>query len=150
MSFGDQTSLRRKMLGTTTVASKVEFDDSLLGPSATRLLLSVANHSAKASATYYWKWLAQYLKDYSLSLRELTHRLRARGTIVLVAQDSHYKDIRIDLPLISIEIMLHNGWRLERSYDFALSTTMAGVNRGTHRYRDEFSACERVLVFNRR
>jgi hypothetical protein len=67
-----------------------------------------------------------------------------------VVQDSYYKDIRIDLPGITVDLLQMRQWTLARSYVFPLRTTMAGINRGTRKYRTNFSATEQVLIFTRK
>lgn len=148
-SEASQDALRRRMLGTTTVPGSLSVAADDLGGTATELLERVSNHTAKASHSYYWKWLAQYLVDYAKSLAEIARTLRGGGSAVLVVQDSYYKDIQIDLAKITQEIFALHDFQLAQSYQFRLSTTMAGVNRSTRRYRNEFSATEQILVFDR-
>jgi len=149
VSLTEQDNLRRRMLGTTTVPSAVVLDLASLGPTASELLDTVKLHRAKASRTYYWKWLAQYLAGYSASLTQITIHSAPSALCAVVVQDSHYKDILIDLAQISVELLELNGWRKLHNYSFHVATTMAGVNRGTRQYRDDYSATEQVIFFEK-
>lgn len=145
----EQDKLRRRLLGATTVPSVLRVDSGKIGPTALRLLTDVWSHSAKASRTYYFKWLAQYISDYASCLAELTSRCQRESSMVLVVQDSWYKDIRIDLPQITREMLGALGWTAVENHRFHLPVTMAGVNPGSRQYRHEFSATEDVLIFRR-
>ncbi len=149
LSAGEQSALRRVLLGTTTVPASPPSASSL-GLAAIRLLDGVKAHDSKASATYYWKWLAQYLVGYATSLAEIARTASSTGTIGLVVQDSFYKDIHIDLAALTEEALQSQGWRLERSYVFPSRRTMAQINPRAEAYRNGHTPQESALFFRRR
>ncbi|MCH8814263.1 MAG: hypothetical protein IH957_04075 [Chloroflexi bacterium] len=144
-----QHILRRNLLGATTVPGAVNVEAEDLGITARSLLDEIRHHSAKASSTYYFKWLAQYLVAYARSLKQLSQRADPTASMVLVVQDSHYKDVRIDLAGITKDLLAMHGWNLTDAQSFHLPVTMAGVNPGSRQYRTDFSATEQVLFFGR-
>ncbi len=150
ISLHSQNHLRRLLLGATTVPTEVNIDSTKLCPASLSLLRDVWSHSTKASRTYYFKWLAEYLVGYSESLTEITRRTTSDAALVLVVQGSCYKDVRIDLPMITKELLDTQGWVLLRTYSFISPVTMAGVNPRSRAYRTDFSATEQVLVFSKR
>ena len=143
----EQASLRRKLMGTTTVPSREPSVVPAAGQAAQRTLEAVRNHPSKASSTYYAKWLAQYLAGYASSLSELSRITAPNGTIGLVLQGSFYKDIPIDLPNITTDMLAGLGWNLFRSYEFQPRRSMAHINPRAIAYRDGGGPCEQALFF---
>jgi hypothetical protein len=82
-------------------------------------------------------------------MREIGRVLRSDGKCVVVVQDSYYKNLHNNLPVILTEMALSNGLATEGRRDFPLSRTMAGINPGAKDYRDSFGATESVLVLRK-
>ena len=148
LSATEQSALRRELLGTTTVPASAPAV-AWLGTTAVQLLDSVKAHSSKASATYYWKWLAQYLCGYAASLAQLARTASPTGTIGLVVQESFYKEIHIDLPTLTKEALQIEGWALRRSYTFPSRRSLAQINPRAEAYRDGHSPVESAIFFRR-
>lgn len=148
ISLEDQDDLRRQMLGTTTVPRSLALDAQSLGDLAVRVLDNVSHHTSRASSTYYWKWLAQYFNGYADSMAEITRLMSPGATMAVVVQDSYYKNIHIDLPAITAEMGKLNGLELTREYDYCVPRTMAGINTRSRKYRNTFSAMEKVMIFS--
>ena len=142
-----QAVLRRRLMGTTTVPPTEPYVGTAAGPNAHRTLAAVRSHASKASSTYYVKWLAQYLDTYTASLEQLSRSAAPRGTIGLVVQGSYYKEILIDLPAITIEILASLGWRLVRSYDFGFRRSLAHINPHATAYHGGTAPSEHALFF---
>jgi hypothetical protein len=68
---------------------------------------------------------------------------------MLVVQDSYYKDVLNNLPLIFAEMAANVGWGLVRRLDFPVARTFAGIHPETRRYRQNFDAIESVLSFRK-
>lgn len=150
----DLKELRNKMIGTPTIDSRreisTEIPNSLWGETCSSFLKSVTNHTSKASESYYLKYFTQYFFLIHQSLIELNRVLKSKGICVLVVQDSYYKDIHNDLATIFTEICYELGWTLSHQVCFPVKRTLAGINRGTQKYRKTFGATESVLFFKKR
>ncbi len=150
LAAGEQSALRRELIGTTTVPPV----ETTLTPEASPIVQStldaVRNHPSKASATYYVKWLAQYFDAYAASLAQVAHVTAPLGTIGLVVQGSYYKEIYIDLPKITSKILEGLGWREIRSYDFRPRRSLAQINPRATAYRDGAAPSEHALFFRSR
>lgn len=142
-------SLRRDLIGTSTVPSSVPEPQTMWGETCLSLLDDVMHHPSKASRTYYYKNHVQYFDSMFRSLAELSRVLRVGGVCVLVAQDSFYKDIYNDLAGMFIEMGSNLGLQLRRREDFQQSRTMAGINPSARAYRGKFDAIESVLCFEK-
>lgn len=139
--------LRERMIGTPTINKVLHYDSEAWGSTCSRLLSLVQDHPSKASSTYYIKYYRQYFASIYASLGQIDRALKASGRCVLVVQDSYYKDVRIDLPLIFIEMANELGWDLHKRVDFHVKRTLAGINPEVKQYRDVFQATESVLWF---
>ena len=139
--------LRRRLMGTTTVPRDETALAPEVGSTAQRTLDSVRNHPSKASATYYAKWLAQYLDAYATSLAQVGRVTDCRGTIGLVVQGSYYKELHIDLPEITQDILQGLGWRPFRSYVFRARRSLAQINPRAVAYRNGAAPMEHAIFF---
>lgn len=141
--------LRDMMIGTPTI-SKMRYSGGVAwGPTCSRFLSAVQNHSSKASSTYYLRYYRQYFASVFSSLNEIDRVLKRGGQCVLVVQDSYYKEIKNNLPRVFIEMATLIGWTLEAKKPFRVNQTLAGVNPDVKAYRTTFHATEWFLVFSK-
>lgn len=143
----DVDALRRRMLGTTTVPRETSGVQKSWGATCLSTLERVTSHASKASKTYYRRNLIQYFDGLSRSCSEIARVLSTRGTLVLVVQDSYYKDVHIDLPAIVEEMAGKRGLVRKARQDFQIAQTRAAVNTRAKQYRAAASATESVLSF---
>ena len=141
--------LRRELVGSATVPKVIPRTSEKWGSTCLGFLETLRQHTSKASATYYYKNHLQYFRSLSASIQEISRVLKPEGRCVLVVQDSYYKDLHNDLPVMLAEMATSRGLALEERCDFPLSRTMAGINPGSKGYRVSFSATESVLVFGK-
>jgi hypothetical protein len=141
--------LREKMIGTPTIDKNQNYDSHAWGKTCSHFLSAVKRHPSKASSTYYLKYYRQYFASVFASVREIDRVLKRSGRCVLVVQDSYYKDVRIDLHRIFIEMAKGLGWSLKQKVDFHVKQTLAGVNPEVKPYRQTFQATESALVFSK-
>lgn len=152
LGFGAESGfeeLRRGLIGNTTVPKAAASVSEAWGGTCQGFLNSLKEHCSKASATYYYKNHMQYFDSMSRSISEIGRVLKPGGRCVLVVQDSYYKDLHNDLPLMLTEMGVLSSLILGERMDFPLSRTMAGVHPGTKEYRSFFGATESVLVFQK-
>lgn len=142
-------SLRHQMIGTPTVGKPSKYDDRAWGQTCRDFLAEVRRHPSKASATYYTKYYHQYFSGVAASLSELYRVTRRGGRCVLVVQDSFYKEIHNNLPLIFSEMATVCGWRLQERFDFHVKSTLACVNPDVKAYRKTFQAMEAAIIFTK-
>lgn len=139
--------LRRTLTGTTTVPKDCDAIDSAWGPTCTAFLQAVKAHNSKASAGYYLKSHARYFRDLSASICDLRRVTAPDGTVVLVIQDSHYKEIHNDLPTIAVEMAKRSGFSHVVSRHFPLTRLIAASNPKVRKYRvGSITATESVVV----
>ncbi|MBO2010898.1 hypothetical protein [Hymenobacter negativus] len=142
-------TLRRKLIGTTTVPSIQPFISEQWGQSCNMFLTKLKYHSSKASATYYLKNHVQYFDSLFKSISEISRVLKKEGNCVLVVQDSYYKDIHNDLPKIVSDMAYGVGLSHINSVGFLANNNMAEINPGSKKYRSSSTATESVLFFQK-
>ena len=147
MSANELRALRTEMIGTPTIASDARQPDEDWGPTANALISQVSRHPSRASGTYYRNYFLQYFASMSQSMKELRRVLTSNGQAVIVVQDSFYKDVHIDLPVVMQEMGASAGFSLQQRTDFEIATTKAAVNRKARLWRSTFTATETVLHF---
>lgn len=140
--------LRHGLIGTATVPKVAPSQSTGWGGTCQKFLSDLRTHTSKASATYYYKSHLQYFQALDRSMSEIARVLKPGAECVLVVQDSYYKDVHNDLPLILTE-MVKMGLTPKGRRDFQLSRTLAGIHPGTRGYRSSFGATESVLVFQK-
>jgi hypothetical protein len=138
--------LRDRLIGTLTITPEETFDS--FGPTANQLLQKVKAHTSRASDTYYARFFHQYLTSMNLSLKEISRTMASEATAVIVVQDSYYKEIHVDVPAMISEFAQAQGWIVADRTDYKVPTR-ASMNTRARQYRDDRSAVEAVLVFNK-
>lgn len=140
----DIEHLRRKMLGTPLTEGGLSVTPRW-GSSATQFVEKASSHDSKAANTYYRNYYLAYLRDLYLSLEAICKATKATGTVALVVQDSYFKEIHFDLPLIVSEMGESLGRSRER-LDFRVNRTKAAINPRSRAYRQTFSATESLVL----
>ena len=141
--------LGRRMIGSTRVPAAEITRNVQWGPTCGRLLRAVKKHPSKASAGYYYKTHLDYFDKMHASLTSLSGALKDGGRMVLVVQDSYYKDVHNDLAAIITEMGKTAHLHLRRREDFQIHRSMAHVNPHSRAYRKSIGAVESVLCFQK-
>jgi hypothetical protein len=141
--------LARQMIGSTRVPADEIAVSPMWGRRCREFLESLRNHPSKASAGYYYKTHLDYFDKITRSLSRMTHALKPTGRIILVVQDSYYKDLHNDLPSFITEISEANGLRMRRRVDFCMNRSMSGINPRTRLYKRTPGSVEAVLCFSK-
>jgi len=142
--------LRDRLLGTTSISLRRTFEPPReWGRCCLNTIRQISRHPSKASDTYYLKTFLQYFSGLSDSLRELDRVTTSDGAIALVIQDSYYKNIHVNLPLIVTEMAQRMHWYLDKKQDYTVRSTLAASNPKVRSYRDDFTAIESVLIFRK-
>ncbi len=143
----DFVDLRRRMTGGPVISPIQNLPDDSWGHACLDLLKQVKSHPTKGSEGYYYKLFVQYYGSIRRSLEEINRVLVANGHCVLVVQDSHYKEIHVDVARYIAEMALDLNWSLEKRLDFDTRQVMARMNPKAKKYRAHTGATESVLWF---
>ncbi|WP_133806012.1 hypothetical protein [Kribbella caucasensis] len=138
-------SLRDAMIGTPTMGMKIE--SQTLGENVDRFLHAVASHPSYASVGYYEPNFRRYFEGMSHSLAEIDRVVKPGASVVLVVQDSRYKDIHLDLAAALTDIGTSLGWRLSGRKDFRAVRSIAHLNPKTSEANRAIKPTESVLLY---
>ncbi|MEQ1515436.1 MAG: hypothetical protein ABL931_02980 [Usitatibacteraceae bacterium] len=139
--------LGRKMIGSTRVPKSLIEPTSLWGETCIEFLNAVQKHPSRASESYYYPTHLDYFNKMAHSLARLKVAMKPNALVVLVVQDSHYKELLNDLPQITGEMGANIGLKLVRRVDFSLQRSMAGINPYSKVYKRRPGSLEAVLCF---
>ncbi len=139
-------TLRDSMIGTPTIHVGPSHPSPDWGATAQAIIDAVSSHPSRASQTYYRAYFLQYMDSMHASLGELRRVLSPQGAAIIVVQDSHYKEVHIDLASVIIDMAGMVGFGKALRVDFPLSSTKAAINRGTRKWRATFGASESVIT----
>ena len=142
-------SLRRSLMGTTTVEKSMGEIDERWGSTCCRFLEAVRKHPSKASSTYYLKSHVQYFRELFSSIEECGRILGSQCTAVFVVQDSEYKGIRNDLASIAVEMFESVGLESVGRSDFEKRISMRSLNAASRMYASGSPPVESVLTFKK-
>jgi tRNA G10 N-methylase Trm11 len=102
--------LRDLLIGTVVVPPRTYQASPSWGSTCKKMLERVKSHSSKASSSYYFSTLVGYFRGLGRSLQQVRRVLKKKGQLVIVTQGSYYKNIKIDLPKITSEMLTHLGF----------------------------------------
>jgi SAM-dependent methyltransferase len=139
--------LRDRTMGTSTVRPTRPGPLLEWGPKCLTFLDAVEAHPSKASSTYYVKTHKQYFDDLFRSLAEISRCTKRAGKIVIVVQDSSYKDLHIDLAGIVVEMGTWLQWECVAQQDYPVKRTMRQINTRSLAYRRDSTCHESVISF---
>ena len=139
--------LRRLSTGSPVIRKPSSSLASLSSENARRLLRRIASHHSKGSRSYYHPWMKIYLSDLQRGLQETARVVNPPGSIAIVVQDSHYKEIPVRLQEIVVEMMDAEGRSLVHRNDFAVKHHRAWMNPRAARHLAVRRNKESLLVF---
>lgn len=140
-------AIREQLIGAVKLGSSYLAEPTL---SISRSLLNrIEEHPSKASRAYYKKYFSNYLKRYENSMQELSRVTSSGGSILLVVQDSKYKEVHLDLAAITVHALSEYGFRLSDRKDFFCGLSMRGLNVRAAKYSADWKPRESVLLFRR-
>jgi len=140
-------SVRNRMIGTPTILPFDILSDPEL-PLLDDLLKRIKGHETKAAQTYYYKTYMQYFTSMHESIAELNRVLRRRSFVTMVLQDSWFKDVHIDLPLLISEMFRIYGFELASITTEKSTYNMKHINTPSKNY-GEHANSESVITMKR-
>jgi hypothetical protein len=141
--------LSRRMIGSVRVPPHDIIVSPTWGETCSRFLEKVFAHTSKASSGYYYRTHLDYFDKMSRSIAMQTKALKRGHNAVFVVQDSYYKEIYNNLPVMISEICRNNGLALIRRKDFHVGRTMAASHPYARDYKKGTTAIEAVLCFQK-
>jgi hypothetical protein len=139
-------TLRARLIGTPTIIDDKHKSPAVGSDTLQKLIRRVKRHSSYAARSYYWPFYRQYFDGMMASLTEINRVARAGSPIVLVVQDSWFKEVHVDTPTIIREVAESIGWRTIGEHPFAVKSRAAAHPHRTTRRTSR--AVETVTVYS--
>lgn len=145
----DVRALRELLIGSPTIHQNhqdIQLDHLIYCNS---VLDKIEFHSSKASKSYYLKTYKQYFFEMEQSIAEISRVLRKNKHAVLVIQESWFKNIRIDLPKIVLELAEkhHMNGHIER---YAVKQNIVNINTKSRKYTAKKEIYEAVIFLQKK
>lgn len=142
--------LRRNLMGAPLVRRDATSRDGNPMPRGiTELLAQVRKHPSKASDSYYYKTYCQYFDDARSALRSLHLNMKRGSFAALVVQSSYYKDIRVDLPNLYVELAKTSNFGAQLAFESPVTKVISTIHPGTKTYRTDVDYRESVVLLER-
>lgn len=145
LSHEDVQLLRRGMIGTPTMRSGT-VTHRAIGSHAEATLARVREHGTYAARSYYEPNFRQYFDGMAASIAEIERVCKPASKVVLVVQDSRFKDVHIDLAASIRAMAEEHHWRFLGKKDFVSVRSIAQVNSRAHEVARSIKPVESVLV----
>jgi hypothetical protein len=138
--------LRTRLIGTPIMLTGKSKSPITGSDTLQKLIRRVKRHSSYAARSYYLPFYRQYFKSMSASLAEIDRVARVGSPVILVVQDSWFKDVHVATPTIISELAESIGWRMISEHPFDVKTRAAAhPHRATRRTS---RAIETVSVYS--
>lgn len=143
-------ALRRSLMGAPLVRRGEQCDsDKALPTTILSLLKRIKGHPSKASDSYYYKTYRQYFHDAHRALRTLHATMKRGSAAALVVQSSYYKDIRVDLPRLYVDLARAGMFSASIVFEFPVKRVISTIHPGTRNYRAHLDYRESVILLER-
>jgi DNA modification methylase len=139
--------LRTQLIGTPTMLTDTDNGAVTGSDTLLRLMRRVGRHRSYAAQSYYLPFYRQYFTSMAASLLEIKRVTHVGSPIVLVVQDSWFKDVHVPTPTIIRELAESIGWRMIGEHPFDVNTRATAHPHRTTRRTSR--AVETVSVYSR-
>jgi SAM-dependent methyltransferase len=127
-------ALRAALIGTPIMLGEAHEERSYACGKLRNFLRRVERHDSYAARSYYYPFFQQYFDGMHASLTEINRVTRPGAPVVLVVQDSWFKDVHLDTSGILTAMAEGLGWRLTGEHRFVVRTrAVAHPHRATRR-----------------
>lgn len=140
------TDLRKATMGAPVIVRRGGGVSDGWGGTCLKFLREVESHSSKASKSYYLPTFLQYFSDAYTSLVEIKRVLKPKGNAVMVVQSSYYKDVKLPLGEVYVEMAQSLGFGAFIAKTQPVIQSMAHLNRRSRLYIKTKSYQEDVLL----
>lgn len=144
-------ALRKDMIGTPKILSKDnEYDlEQFVSQKTKAILKRIKTHKSKAAESYYYKTFFQYFENMQHSIGEISRVTKSGGTVMMILQDSYFKDVFINLKQCVVETFEHFGFILVEAKAYKASNNIRSINTNSRKYKDKVKVYERIIVLRK-
>jgi hypothetical protein len=145
----DVHQIRKEQIGTVTIPEESMGHEQPLPQSSCRLLKEVSNHPSKASKSYYTKFFTNYLSSMNSVFESMTKACRKDARLVMVVQDSWYKDIHVPTSSLLKDMLVASGWTLKNEWRYEVTAILSSLNPYSREWKPSKTVGEYVQMYVR-
>ncbi len=145
----DVQKLRAVQIGSVIVRGRLVKEGHSLPGECETILEKVEKHPSKGSRSYYVKFIRNYLRSMYEALKSITVASREDARLVLVAQESWYKDFLLPTTTLLAQMLESEGWWRESEWRFKVGSTLGLLNPYFRNWRKDSKLRESVMLFSR-
>lgn len=143
----EERRLREAQIGTPLI--RASLPEAELPREVLEVIERVRTHKSYASERYYAKGFLYYFADIQKTLERMEQWLRPNGLIILVVQDSYYKEMRIPVADLFIHIAKPFGLNLAGRKDFTVRHALSRLNTYARSVTPVRTSVESVLCLRK-
>ncbi len=143
----DERPIRAKQIGTPLIRELLP--EPQLPTSVMELLHKIRTHSSYASERYYYKGFLYYFSDMAAALARMHRWLRRRGFLLLVVQDTYYKEVHIPTADMIIDLATAVGFKPVGRRDWRVRQHLSQLSPHSRRMIPNRVLSESVIGFSR-
>ena len=146
----NERDMRETQIGTPLIRKLTErrpFTDSVAST-----LEAIRSHPSYASESYYVKGFEQYFDDMRRSIALFSSWIKPGGDLFLVLQDVHYKDLRVPVIDLILELAEGDNFAFRARRDFRVQSALSNMSPHSRKSgggRKSFETVVRLTRLNR-
>jgi len=144
---GAERALRQAQIGTPLIRHVLPA--IALPASVESLIDRIRTHGSYASERYYAKGFQYYFADMSSTFDQMRRWLKPSGIAVVVVQDTYYKEVRVPVGDLLVDVARSAGLGLEARKDFPVRHALSRLSAKARASAPSRAAVESVLMFRR-
>ena len=140
--------IRRGMIGTPTIKDTDETTSERMN-AWDDVLQQIRDHDSKAASSYYYKTYYQYGFDMERSISEICRIMKVNGIVIMVIQDSWFKNIHINVPMIICKSFENHRFDVISMNSESVNNNMKYINTRSRQYGNNQNY-EAILTMRKR
>lgn len=125
----DERLTRAKQIGTPLIRDTTPRHD--LPRRVKRILTEIKNHRSYASERYYYKGFLYYFADMQRALTRMRRWLRKDGLLLMVVQDTYYKEVEVPTADLLTDIAVTIGFKEVARRDWRVNQRLSQLSPHT-------------------
>jgi hypothetical protein len=143
----DERLVRAQQIGTPLI--RATEPDQLLPASVQEVLHRIRTHPSYASERYYYKGFLYYFTDMFDALLKMRDWLRRDGLLLMVVQDTYYKEIRVPTADMLVDIAMAVGFQSTGRRDWRVHQHLSRLSPHSRRTLPNRVLSESIVVLSR-
>lgn len=127
----DERSVRAEQIGTPLIRDS--HSNRAFTSSVINVLERIRTHGSYASERYYYKGFLYYFADMYSAMARMRVWLRRRGLLLMVVQDTYYKDIHIPTASLLLDLAESLGYTIQARRDWPVRQYLSRLSPHSRR-----------------